>query len=326
MATYLNNFKWIISKQEEPKKNLTDKTELELNPLNSKTKSDSDSDCEKDYAKINNEDLQTNINEIKNEYDKIHTEMINKEQLVRNRLDSDTIEQIKSNCEEYVNDDIKIIKDFALVMESFNHIKKKLKEFESGINSFESEILIKTSNQDENNAELDSRINQIDIKLENTIKLMEQIEVNNDNIMEKIVKLENAISAHSTQRHEILTKLDTINTDTYENNYGSYYQTNSNSNSNSSDYLKTLNSYFNLNNVVIEHEIYEQKKTDKVNTPKDKKHIVKVPDDKIVKSNCLVNSNGYFTFSKYCNIWLMSILGFGIIGSLIGIRYSVIKK
>ena len=53
--------------------------------------------------------------------------------MVRERLDSDTFDKIKSNYTDYINDDIKIIKDFAIIMETFSHIQKKLSEFESGI-------------------------------------------------------------------------------------------------------------------------------------------------------------------------------------------------
>ena len=192
--------------------------------------------------------------------------MINKEQIVRKRLDSNTIEQIKSNCEEYVNDDIKIIKDFALIMESFNHIKEKLINFESGIKEFESDIKIKTSNQDENNAELDNRINHIDTKLDNTIKLMDQIKINSNDVMEKIVKLENIIMEHSIQRHEILTILDKINFDK--------------TNVNKSNYYMFINKYFGLNNF----------------------------------------------FSKFNNdVLLMSVLGCGVLGTFLSIRYLLRK-
>ena len=211
MANYLDNLKWIISGQTESniEPNLSNpKTELEFDSAY-----DSESEFENVYTvnepmKINMEKI--NMEEIKKEYGKIHIELIKKEQLVRERLNSDTIEQIKLNCKEYVNDEIKIIKDFAIVMESFNHIKDKLIEFESGMKEFESDIKIKTSNQDLSNSELDNRISMIDDKLNNTIVMIEQINSTSNEVMDKIVKLENIINIHSTQREELLSKLNKV--------------------------------------------------------------------------------------------------------------------
>ena len=211
MANYLDNLKWIISGQTESniEPNLSNpKTELEFDSAY-----DSESEFENVYTvnepmKINMEKI--NMEEIKKEYGKIHIELIKKEQLVSERLNSDTIEQIKLNCKEYVNDEIKIIKDFAIVMESFNHIKDKLIEFESGMKEFESDIKIKTSNQDLSNSELDNRISMIDDKLNNTIVMIEQINSTSNEVMDKIVKLENIINIHSTQREELLSKLNKV--------------------------------------------------------------------------------------------------------------------
>lgn len=212
MDKYLDNLKWIISGQTEIETtNLTkSKTGLGL-------EFDSTYDSESEFENIHSIDKKLKINiekinmeEIKKEYGKIQMELIKKEQLVRDRLDSDTIEHIKSNCKEYVNDEIKIIKDFAIVMESFNHIKDKLIEFESGMKEFESDIKIKTTNQDLSNAELDNRISMIDDKLNNTIGMIEQMNSTSNELMEKIVKLENIINTHSTQREELLSKLNKI--------------------------------------------------------------------------------------------------------------------
>jgi hypothetical protein len=221
MANYLDNLKLIILGQIESntKQNVSNpKTELEFDLAY-----DSESEFENVYTvneplkidmeKINMEKInmeKINIEEIKKEYGKIHIELVKKELLVRERLNSDTIEQIKLNCKEYVNDDIKIIKDFAIVMESFNHIKDKLIEFESGMKEFESDIKIKTSNQDLSNSELDNRISMIDEKLNNTIGMIEQINSTSNEVMDKIVKLENIINIHSTQREELLSKLNKV--------------------------------------------------------------------------------------------------------------------
>lgn len=255
MSEYLNNLKLMIIGQTKYPKQIESEFAYDLEYEN-----------DNEYTKIDSKNLQENIVEIKKAYEKIQIEMISKEQLVRKRLDSDTIEKIKSNCEEYVNDDVKIIKDFALIMESFNHIKEKLVNFEFGIKEFESEIKIKTLNQDENNAELDNRINHIDTKLDNTIQLMEQIKINSNGLMEKIVKLENIISEHSTQRCEILSKLNKINFDK--------------SNQTKSNYHIFFNNYLNLNNF----------------------------------------------FSKFNNdILIVSMLGCGVLGTFLSIKYFVIK-
>jgi len=214
MDKYLDNLKWIISGQTEIKTTNLTKSETGLGlGLEFDSTYDSESEFENVHSfnkslKIDIEKI--NMEEIKKEYGKIQMELIKKEQLVRDRLDSDTIEHIKSNCKEYVNDEIKIIKDFALVMESFNHIKDKLIEFESGMKEFESDIKIKTTNQDLSNAELDNRINIIDHKLNNTIEMIEQINSTSNELMEKIVKLENIIQTHSVQREELLTKLNKV--------------------------------------------------------------------------------------------------------------------
>lgn len=219
MSNYLDNLKWIISRQTESNIEPNIKLNIRPNVSNPKTELefdsayDSESEFENVYTvneplKINIEKI--NIEEIKKEYGKIHIELIKKEQLVRERLNSDTIEQIKLNCKEYVNDEIKIIKDFAIVMESFNHIKDKLIEFESGMKEFESDIKIKTSNQDLSNSELENRISMIDEKLNNTIVMIEQINSTSNEVMDKIVKLENIINIHSTQREELLSKLNKV--------------------------------------------------------------------------------------------------------------------
>lgn len=226
MENYLDNLKWMITGQTQPNiKSNQIKPNIKSNHTNPNqtnpsidTTYDSESEFENVYTidepmeidikKINME--KNNLDVIKNEYKKIEMKLMEEEQLVRKRLNSDTIEQIKSNCVDYVNDDIKIIKDFALVMESFNHIKDKLIEFESGMKEFESDIKIKTTNQDLSNAELDNKINMIDQKLNNTIVMIDQINSTSNEVMDKIVKLENIINTHSTQREELLSKLNKV--------------------------------------------------------------------------------------------------------------------
>lgn len=210
MDKYLDNLKWIISGQTEIETTNSIKSETEL-------EFDSTYDSESEFENVHSIDESLKINiekinmkKIKKEYRRVQKELINKEQLVRDRLDSDTIEHIKSNCKEYVNDEIKIIKDFATVIESFNHIKEKIIKFELDMKEFESDIKIKTINQDLSNTELDNRINMIDKKLNNTISMIEQINLTSNELMKKIVKLENIIQTHSTQREELLTKLNKV--------------------------------------------------------------------------------------------------------------------
>jgi len=211
MASYLDNLKWMVTGKNV---SINKTNEIYLNNINvTYSTYDSESEFENIHSidkplKINIEKI--NMEEIKKEYGTIKMELIKKEQLVRDRLDSDTIEHIKSNCKEYVNDEIKIIKDFATVIDSFNHIKEKIIKFELGMKEFESDIIIKTINQDLSNTELDNRINMIDEKLNNTIEMIEQINSTSNVLMEKIVKLENIIYTHSVQREELLTKLNKV--------------------------------------------------------------------------------------------------------------------
>lgn len=222
MAKYFDNLKWIISGQSDVESNSNNNLLKSKNELEFDSTSDSESEYETVYTL--NEPLAIDLEEIKKEYSKIHMELIKNEQLVRDRLDSDTIEQIKSNCKEYVNDEIKIIKDFALVMESFNHIKEKLMEFETGMKELETDIKIKTTNQYLSNAELDTRINIIDGKLNNTVEMIEQINSTSNELMVKIVKLENIINTHIIQKDEILKKLNHIESikSNYSGNWTKY--------------------------------------------------------------------------------------------------------
>lgn len=212
MTSYLDNFKWLIDRQDKTKLSSKSPDKFEIIK-----KHGGDIEIEQDYDfgpsnnDISTSKTQPNIKEIISQYNTIHLEMVKKEQLVRERLDSDTFDRIKSNYTDYINDDIKIIKDFAIIMETFSHIQNKLSEFESGIKEFESGIRIITSTQDSNNMEFENKIKQIDIKLDNTIKFMEEIKLNNDMVMKKIINLENTINSNDIKGQEILTKLENIN-------------------------------------------------------------------------------------------------------------------
>lgn len=217
MTSYFENLKWIITRQEVS--NMTSKSPDKFEIVE-RHNGDNEIALDYDFVPIDNNNLksQSNIQDIITQYNSIHLEMIKKEQLVRERLDSDTIDKIKSNYTDYINDDIKIIKDFAIIMETFSHIQNKLSEFECGIKEFESGIRTITSNQDSNNVEFENKIQQIDIKLNNTIKFMEEIKLNNNIVMEKIIKLENTINANDIKGQEILTKLENINVVNKNNN------------------------------------------------------------------------------------------------------------
>ena len=238
MSSYLENLKWIISGQKEASSNqhnqpnqnnknniqvdnfdelhLLNGSDLDLDldlglGLGSELESDSD------YDKIISKDITNSpkftdkhnktLKSIQADYDKIHMNLIEKEQLIRGRINSDTIEKIKENYTEYINDDVQIIKDFATIMETFKHIKDKLKDFETDIKDFEEDIRKKTMNQYETKLELDNKINHIDERLENTIELMNLIKSNGDDFIKKIIHLENLIQTHDEHRNQILTKL-----------------------------------------------------------------------------------------------------------------------
>jgi hypothetical protein len=204
MTCYLENLKWIIGSQETSNSSSKSPDKFEIIERHG---GDNEIELDYDFGPSNDDNsiskTQSNIQEIISQYNTIHLEMIKKEQLVRDRLDSDTFDKIKSNYTDYINDDIKIIKDFAIIMESFSQIQKKLSEFESGIRTI-------TSNQDSNNVELENKIQQIDIKLNNTIKFMEEIKLNNDVMMKKIIKLENTINSNDIKGQEILSILENI--------------------------------------------------------------------------------------------------------------------
>lgn len=242
MSKYFDNIKWIITGQIENCDEIETKIEAqELNFNNVLTKSKTDfeielecvttydTETEFENVQINdsmsknktehidirdngteNKTENINIEEIKNEYLNIESKLIKNEQLVRTRLNSDTIELIKSNCEKYVNDDIKIIKDFAIIIESFNHIKEKLILVETEMKIFESDIKTKTINQEMSNVELDNRITTIDKKINNTSKMIKQMNYTIGELMKKIVQFENVIMVHSAQRNELLSKYHEI--------------------------------------------------------------------------------------------------------------------
>lgn len=159
MADYLNNFKSLVFKQ----KNLTninsdDKFEIiehynEYYQIN-KNQNNQNSNIETNNTHFSKKDISIKLKEIK----ELHDNKIEKEQLVRQRFDSDTIEQIKTNYSNYLNDDTKIVKDFA-------NIQLKLNEFETYVKKFESDIRQKTKLNEENNNELNERIDLIDSKL-----------------------------------------------------------------------------------------------------------------------------------------------------------------
>lgn len=209
MTTYLDNLKWIVSGKikKEPLKILDES--FEINSTNgSGFGFESDSDHEYDKIVI---DKQIETNNPKENYDKIYKELVDTEKLIRKRVNSDTIEKIKENYVEYINDDVQIIKEFALIMETFDNIKTKLKNFELEMNYFESGIKKFTTNKNDDNLEINNKFNQIDNRLENTVEMINKIKFNYDDFMVKIIHLENLIKIHDEHRNEILLKLDNFN-------------------------------------------------------------------------------------------------------------------
>lgn len=203
MISYLDNLKWIIPSQKESNSNITNQINIQTNnfdELNSLNSSESDSDY--DYDKIISKDLnvspvikKTNqtLQNIQEDYNKIHLELLEKEQLVRSQVNSDTVEKIKENYTEYINDDLQIIR-------AYKNYEKNIKEFE--------DIKKNSIGQNINKQELDNKINQIDLKLENTIELINQIKSNGDEFIKKIIHLENMIKIHDVHREQILSKLE----------------------------------------------------------------------------------------------------------------------
>jgi len=233
MTSYL---KWIVSdKTETPKKEISldnnktdniDKTyKINKTDNTDETYSIPESDSDSEYHKIDNkkqtssemgipipkgDDLLLYAN-AKDKYDKTYKELVDKEKLVIKRVGSDTFEKIKENYTEYINDDVQIIKEFALVMETFDNIKTRLKNFESDIGNFESGIRKYIVNQDENKVEIDNKINQIDSKLDNTVGMIEKMKSDSDDFIKKIINLENLIKIHDEHRSEILFRLEKFN-------------------------------------------------------------------------------------------------------------------
>ena len=203
MTSYLKNFKWLVANQEEYNSSIKSPDKFEI--------IEKHKELEYDFGSENhNLSNQSNMQDIISQYNSIHLEMNKKEQLIKERLDSDTIDKIKSNYSDYINNDIKIIKDFAIIMDTFTHIQNKLKEVETGIKKFESNITTKSLNQDISNQEFKDKIQQIDIKFDNSIKFIQEIKVNNNVLMEKIIKLENIINTNDIKGHKILLGLEKI--------------------------------------------------------------------------------------------------------------------
>lgn len=203
MTSYLNNLKWLVVNQEEYNSSINSPDKFEI--------IEKHKELEYDFGSENhNLSNQSNMQDIISQYNSIHLEMNKKEQLIKERLDSDTIDKIKSNYSDYINNDKKIIKDFAIIMDTFTHIQNKLKEVETSIKKFESNITTKSLNQDISNQEFKDKIQQIDIKFDNSIKFIQEIKVNNNVLMEKIIKLENIINTNDIKGQKILLGLEKI--------------------------------------------------------------------------------------------------------------------
>jgi len=282
MTSYLDNIKWIMSGQKESNSNIISQFNIQTNNFD-ELYSLNGSECDsEDYHKIISKDLcvspeqknkpnltfktESTLKSIQEDYNKIHNNLIEKERLVRSRVNSDTVEKIKANYTEYINDDIQIIKDFALIMETFEHIKDKLKDFETDIKDFEIDIKKNIICQDENKQELDNKINHIDLRLENTIELMNQIKLNGDEFIKKIIHLENLIKTHDEHRDEILLRLEKFDKDHKEiknnnlqvlnffkdyQNYWTFSRSNDNNLFYSNNYFKYIGLGIGISSVIL---------------------------------------------------------------------------
>ena len=218
MSNYLENLKWLVP---SPISNKSDKIENKKNDvlgleseLDSESSTHSDSDAEYDKITVGfsksdkNSQVKSQI-QTKSDYSQIYSDLMEKEQLVRESLDPNTVDRIKANYTEYLDSDVKIIKDFAGIMENFVHIKEQLRNFESDIKEFEQNI--RTSNLaqiSENKSELDEKINQIDEKIERLSNLMTMTNGLVDDYIDKITQLENSIKENETHRQEIMLRLE----------------------------------------------------------------------------------------------------------------------
>lgn len=164
----------------------------------------SSSNTDKKYST----NIQTEFEMANDDFNKIYAEMIDKEQIIRERLNSKTIEQIKENYAEYIDNDIQIIKDFAVIMETFSHIKDKLKEFENNIKNFGSVSIIASETISDSSC---TELNIIKTDLEKVINKVNMVDSTSCDFMNKLVHLENLIKSHETQRELILLKLEKIN-------------------------------------------------------------------------------------------------------------------
>ncbi len=262
MTSYFDNIKWIMSSQKEINTDINTCTNTETNLSLIQDNKEVESDSDYEYDKIGEKEIK-NLNQLKTlsptnkgDYEKIYTELVEKEQIVRNRLDSDTVEKIKANYTEYMDSDVQIIKDFALIMETFVHIKDKLIQFETNIKEFENDMDKNKLVQFENKSELDAKFTHIESKIENAIELMNKINSNSGEFMEKIIQLENSIKDHDTHREQILSRLEKFDKDHNEiknnnlkilsvfTNYQKYFMF-SYSNSNNINYTRYLK-YFGM--------------------------------------------------------------------------------
>jgi hypothetical protein len=218
MNSYLDNFKWFVPNTTTNNQMIT-QGGFEKKPNNeSNSDYESNSDSENEYHKIDidSKNIIININNHKSlgnldtsqNYEKIYSELLEKEQIVRERLNSDTVEKIKENYTEYIDSDIQIIKEFALIMDSFVHIKEKLVSFEKNIKDFENHIQISKTTQHENNSELENKINRIDSKLNETLNMWEEINSTSEKMINKIVNLENAIKENDIHREEFIKRFE----------------------------------------------------------------------------------------------------------------------
>ena len=244
MANYFNNLKWVISGHDAPictneinknenqnqnqnqnqhtLTNTNTNTELDnANNIGFVSESESESELELDeYSDADSEHeyhkIKPDINSAKENYNEIYSYLLEQEQLVREKLDPDTVEKIKENYIEYMNSDVQIIKDFAIVMDTFVHIKEKLISLENNIKEFSDDINKTKTIHYENISELDNKFNQIDTELIHTIKMVTGIKKQTDEFMDKIVHLENSIKQHDVHREEFCLKLEGFTNEHFE--------------------------------------------------------------------------------------------------------------
>jgi hypothetical protein len=144
--------------------------------------------------------------------------------MIKIDLNSTELTLHEQNLQEYLN--LNIDKEISIIMKTFECIKNKLNKCESIPSPSE---IISNSNDftdqiDLQSSSIDQKIILIDAKLENLLKIIKQIKLENTSHIKKIIYIENLIINYTQNQVRILSKLNQNqnNTCTINNNYTKY--------------------------------------------------------------------------------------------------------